>query len=95
MNTLNILSLSDNQTLREQAIVAAGPVIRITPINQNSPAEMPENLMRIREIALREGTKVSLVTCRKIGVPESADGNHFEHFIIPASPAVQAWGVTF
>jgi|GEM_PF-4136555 len=95
MNALNILTLDTaNQTLQTQPILPAGPAIKVAPIQNNGRDAVPSELQDVFVAAVRTGQKVTLVTCRRAGVPERADGSHLQHFLVPASSTVRAVGMT-
>ena len=96
MNTalkLNVLTLRENGALIEESIEPLGPVVKIEKVTPTH--QVPLALGQVLDLARRCGESVSLVTCRKTGVPENKDGSHHQHFLVLQSVSVPMTGVTF
>ncbi|MBU6234942.1 MAG: hypothetical protein KGQ41_03780 [Alphaproteobacteria bacterium] len=95
MNAIPSLSIDERKRLRVNDIVPDGPVIRVTPIEQARVSDIPLEFLDVIKSAKASGANVTLVTCRRIGMPESSDKSHLQHFLVSAAANINAIGVTF
>lgn len=71
-----------------------GPVVKVDILHAGKSPMLPQEVKAIFEAAKVSRPTLKLATCRKPGVPEAADGSHFEHYIVPESIALSPIGMT-
>lgn len=94
MNAIPALTIDSRKRLHVRETLPEGPVIRVTPIELARVSDLPLDFLEVIKSAKTAGADVSLVTCRRMGIPENSDKSHLQHFLVTASTQIEAVGDT-
>lgn len=76
------------------AVKPAGVIVNVEAMTRQTRARIPLYLKTTFDEVHDRGLDAQLVTCRKIGVPEQADGRHLHMYLVPRGQDLRATCMT-
>ncbi len=72
----------------------AGVIVNVEAVTRSTRARLPAYLKTTFDEVHGRGLDAQLVTCRKIGIPERADGHHMHMYLVPHGQNLRATCMT-